>query len=70
MEGVVALPHPQAAAATLPGISFTIAPVDLYNVLRQLRLHADQKKGGRAIRVELSPGEVPRLVLEPWETVL
>lgn len=58
------------SAATLPGVSFTIAPVDLYNVLRQLRLHADQKKGGRAIRVELSPGEKPRLVLEPWETVV
>jgi predicted DNA-binding WGR domain protein len=58
------------SAATLPAVSFTIAPVDLYNVLRQLRLHADQKKGGRAIRAELAPGEIPRLVLEPWETVV
>ncbi len=58
------------AAATLAPTSCTLAPIDLYNVLRQLRLNADQKGGGRAIRVELSPGERPRLVLEPWETVL
>lgn len=58
------------AAATLPFKKITLAPIDLYNVLRHLRLHADQKKGGRAIRVELVPGENPRLVLEPWETVI
>ena len=33
-------------------------------------LHADRKKGGRGLRVELVPGEPPRLVLEPWELVL
>lgn len=58
------------SAATLPLSTCTIAPIDLYNVLRQLRMHADQKKGGRAIRVELMPGERPKLVLEPWETVV
>lgn len=58
------------SAATLPATVITIGAIDLYNVLRQLRLHADQKKGGRGIRVELVPGEVPRLVLEPWEVVL
>ncbi len=58
------------AAATLAPTSCTLAPIDLYNVLRQLRMNADQKGSGRAIRVELSPGERPRLVLEPWEVVL
>ncbi|MEM1348321.1 MAG: SWIM zinc finger family protein, partial [Myxococcota bacterium] len=58
------------SAATLPLTSCAIAPIDLYNVLRHLRLNADQKKGGRAIRVELMPGERPKLVLEPWEVVV
>jgi hypothetical protein len=67
------------SAGTLPRTVFRIAPMDLYNVLRHLRLNADLKtqplaakdgaprRGGRAIRVELVPGEPPRLVLEPWE---
>ncbi len=58
------------AAATLPATVVTIAAIDLYNLLRQLRLNADRKKGGRGIRIELVPGEPPRLVLEPWEVVL
>lgn len=58
------------SSATLPHSSFTLAPIDLYNMLRHLRLHADTKKGGRAVRVELMPGEYPRLVLEPWEVVI
>ncbi len=58
------------SAATLPKDSFTIAPMDLYNVLRQLRLHADQKGKPRGLRIELTPGEVPILVLEPWEMVI
>lgn len=58
------------ASATLPTTKITIAPMDLYNVLRHLRLNADLKKGGRAIRVELMPGEYPRLVIEPREEVI
>lgn len=58
------------SAATLPRESFTIAPMDLYNVLRHLRLHADEKRKRRGLRVELVPGEPPRLVLEPWETLV
>lgn len=58
------------SAGTLPRTVAKIAPVDLYNVLRHLRLHADPRKGGRGVRVELVPGEAPRLVLEPWEIVL
>ena len=58
------------SAASLSRAGIRLAPIELYNVLRQLRMHADQKRKGRAIRVELVPGEAPRLVLEPWETVL
>lgn len=58
------------SAATLAEVSFSLAPVDLYNALRHLRLNGDQRRGGRAVRVELVPGEHPRLVLEPWETVI
>ncbi len=58
------------SAATLPQDSFSLAPIDLYNILRQLRLHADRKGQPRALRVELVPGEQPIVVLEPWEWVL
>jgi len=58
------------SAATLPSDSFTLRPIDLYNVLRHLRLHADKKGKRRALRVELTPGEFPIIVLEPWETVV
>jgi hypothetical protein len=58
------------SAAALPRDSFALAPVDLYNVLRHLRLHGDRKGRRRGLRIELVPSEPPRLVLEPWETVL
>ncbi len=58
------------SAATLGDIEFEIGPMELYNMLRQLRLHADEKGKGRSIRAELTPGAQPRLVLEPWELVL
>jgi hypothetical protein len=70
------------SAGTLPRTVFRIAPIDLYNVLRHLRLNADikttlgaardpaRRRGGRGVRVELVPGEPPRLVLEPWELLI
>ncbi|MCA9547674.1 MAG: SWIM zinc finger family protein, partial [Myxococcales bacterium] len=58
------------SAALLADATVELAPIDLYNVLRQLRLNADQKGSGRGIRFELVPGEPPRLVLEPWEVVI
>lgn len=58
------------SAAILADTTFSLAPVDLYNALRHLRLNGDRRKGGRAVRIELVPGEHPRLVLEPWETVI
>ncbi len=58
------------SAAMLPMDTCKIAPMDLYNVLRHLRLNADKKGKRRAVRIELVPGEHPRLVLEPWETLI
>ncbi len=56
-------------AATLTTASLELAPMDLYNVLQQLRLNR-AKKSPRALRYELVPGLRPRLVLEPWEWVM
>jgi hypothetical protein len=57
------------AAAMLPADRFEIAPVDLYNVLLTLR-RRKAKKPPRALRYELVPGQVPRLVIEPFNVVL
>lgn len=58
------------SAGTLTRARCRFETIDLYNALRHLRLNADQKKKGRAIRLELVPGEPPRMVLEPWELVI
>jgi hypothetical protein len=58
------------SAAALPRDVFHLKAIDLYNLLRHLRMHGDVKGRGRGLRIELVPGEAPRLVLEPWETVL
>lgn len=58
------------SAATLVKEQVTMDAIDLYNVLRQLRFNKDKKKGGRAIRIELVPGENIRLVMEPWQKVI
>ncbi|WP_165067095.1 SWIM zinc finger family protein [Paludisphaera rhizosphaerae] len=58
------------SAAALPRDTFALAPIDLYNALRHLRLHADEKGKRRGLRVELMPGQPPRLVLEPWNEVI
>ena len=58
------------SAAALPADRVSLAPIDLYNALRHLRLHADTKGKKRGLRFELVPGQRPKLVLEPWETVV
>ncbi|MCX7664724.1 MAG: SWIM zinc finger domain-containing protein [Gemmataceae bacterium] len=58
------------SAATLPMEKVTLAPIDFYNLLRELRLHADIKKKKRGLLVELVPYSKPRFILEPWETVV
>lgn len=58
------------SAALLPRDVFRLNPLDLYNALRYLRMHGDRKGQRRGLRIELVPGEAPRMILEPWETVL
>jgi hypothetical protein len=58
------------SAAGLPREVFRLNPVDFYNLLRHLRMNGDRKGKRRGLRIELIPGEKPRLLLEPWETVL
>jgi predicted DNA-binding WGR domain protein len=58
------------SSANLPGSTFKLKPMDLYNVLRQLRMNKDVKGKRRSVRVELVPGEAPRLVMEPWDVVI
>jgi hypothetical protein len=58
------------ASASLGRAVVHLSPMDLYNVLLQMRMHADEKRKGRALRLELVPGEYPRLVLEPWSWML
>ncbi|MFK7769215.1 MAG: hypothetical protein AB8B55_18485 [Mariniblastus sp.] len=58
------------SSSMMPRHSFKMNPMDLYNLLRHLRLNKDVKGKRRGIRVELVPGEAPRLVLEPWEKVI
>ncbi len=46
-----------------------IATIDMFNILRFLRLHK-AKKSPRALRYELTPGKPVRVVFEPWEHVI
>lgn len=57
------------AATLLAADRFELAPIDLYNVLLQLRMRK-AKTAPRGLRYELVPGEPPRLVLEPWDLVV
>jgi hypothetical protein len=57
------------AASLLAADRFELAPIDLYNVLLQLRLRK-ARTAPRGLRYELVPGEPPRLVLEPWDLVV
>lgn len=58
------------SASQLPSETFFLKPIDLYNVLRYLRLNADIKGKKRGLRIELVPHQQPRLVLEPNDWVI
>ncbi|MCA9178305.1 MAG: hypothetical protein KDB14_27780 [Planctomycetales bacterium] len=58
------------SATMLPADTLRVSAMDMYNALRHLRMNGDQKGKRRGMRFELIPGELPRIVLEPWETVL
>jgi hypothetical protein len=57
------------SAATIPGVTCELAPVDLYNILFTLKTRR-AKKAPRGLRFELVPGQRPLVVVEPWEIAL
>lgn len=58
------------SSAQLAADVFYLKPLDLYNALRYLRLHADVKGKRRGLRIELESKQAPRLVLEPHDVVI
>lgn len=58
------------SSAALPKETFSLMPIDFYNILRHLRMNGDRKGKRRGLRIELAPGKPARIVLEPWETVI
>lgn len=58
------------ATMSLSLTRLSVAPVDLFNLLRTLRELGRARKSPRALRWELTPGEAVRAVIEPWERVL
>ncbi|MBL0740803.1 SWIM zinc finger family protein [Chryseolinea lacunae] len=54
-----------SSAMTIPATTFTLHPMDVYNICFMLRRHKE-KEGPRSIRWILKPGEPIRLVFEPW----
>jgi SWIM zinc finger len=59
----------QSAATMADEAPCVLAPIDLYNVLLQLRMRK-AKTPPRGLRLELIPGQRPRVAIEPWEVVL
>jgi hypothetical protein len=56
-------------AMAMAGTRITARPVDLLAALRYLR-YTKARVSPRALRYEFLPGEVARLVLEPWEHIV
>lgn len=54
-----------SAAMTLPQKSITLAPMDIYNICRYLRMKKE-KLGPRSLRFILEPGQPPVIIFEPW----
>ncbi len=54
-----------SSAMSIPATSFTLHPMDVYNICFLLRRHKE-KEGPRSIRWILKPGEPVRLIFEPW----
>lgn len=55
------------AASTLPGRQVPMARVDLFNILRYLRLNREGSGDPSAMRFALVPGDAPEITIEPWE---
>ena len=58
------------SAAQLSQDQVQLCPIDLYNALFHLRMHADQKGKRRGLLLELIPNQPPSLILEPSGTVI
>lgn len=58
------------SAAQLAQDRFSLQPIDLYNVLYHLRMHADIKGKRRGLVIELIPQQSPNLIIEPSGTVI
>ena len=56
----------QAAMGTPQTVRVTLSREAVYSILAWIKRHK-ARSSPRAIRFELTPGEAPRLVLEPWE---
>jgi hypothetical protein len=54
------------SASTLKTRHIELTRMDLYNILRHLRLNADIPGESKSIRFELVPGKAAALNLEPW----
>ena len=57
------------AASVAPGnVEARFKRIDLYNILRHLRLHKEEKGDSTALRLILINGLNPEIRLEPWNT--
>lgn len=54
------------SAGQLPQDTIHLDPIALYNVLFELRMHADIKGKRRGLLIELRPQQLPVIVLEPF----
>lgn len=54
-----------SSAMTIPAVTFTLHPMDVYNICFTLRRQRE-KEGPRSIRWIVKPNEPIRLIFEPW----
>lgn len=54
------------SASQLPQDTIELDPIALYNVLFELRMHADIKGKKRGLLIELRPQQLPVIILEPF----
>ncbi len=55
------------SAGQLPQDTIHLDPIALYNVLFELRMHADIKGKRRGLLIELRPEQLPVIILEPFD---
>ena len=55
------------SAGQLPQDTIYLDPIALYNVLFELRMHADIKGKRRGLLIELRPQQLPVIILEPFD---